>query len=548
MLRVFLVEDEIVMREGIKTNIPWEKEGFEFVGEASDGELAYPMIRKLQPDIIITDIKMPFMDGLELSRLVKKDFPDISIIILSGYDEFQYAKEAIRIGVTEYLVKPLSSAKLLETVKEIGSRIEQENEKKIYLEQFKKDMKEMELHEKEKLLNEILEGQTSVTGLLEKGERLNIDLAAGVYNIILFVMREDGDGGQNYSSALVEAWDMIVDQVEQSEHIYMFNRGVDGVEFLLMEENEQRLLQKQEEVLRWLKRIAGSYQQLQYFGGVGKMVRRLREAKASHESASKAFSYRYLLSYNRIVTAEQMKDMQIGAGERDADINLNELDVRKIDRRIVKNFLAKGLLEEVPHFIEDYFLSLGRGNVESALFRHYITSDIYFGSVAFAEELGYGADHAIRAFGDFKAISEVLSSVEKTKQYLKNTIKVAMNLRDQVSAKRYGGLIDDAKMYIEQNFGTEDISLNSVAAHVNITPSHFSSIFSQEEGRTFIEHLTALRMNKAKELLMCSSMRSSEIGYMVGYKDPHYFSYLFKKTQNCTPKEYRARGKSGSEE
>ena len=104
MIKVFLVEDEIVMREGIKKNIPWEKEGFEFVGDASDGELAYPLIQKTKPDILITDIKMPFMDGIELSRLVKKDMPDLKIIFLTGYDEFAYAKEAISIGVAEYLL------------------------------------------------------------------------------------------------------------------------------------------------------------------------------------------------------------------------------------------------------------------------------------------------------------------------------------------------------------------------------------------------------------------------------------------------------------
>lgn len=100
MLKVFLVEDEIIMRKGIKNNIDWEKEGFQFIGEASDGELAYPMIKKMQPDILITDIKMPFMDGLELSSIVKKEIPEIKIIILSGYNEFEYAKKAIGIGVT----------------------------------------------------------------------------------------------------------------------------------------------------------------------------------------------------------------------------------------------------------------------------------------------------------------------------------------------------------------------------------------------------------------------------------------------------------------
>ena len=101
MIKVFLVEDEVVIRDAIKNSIDWEQEGYEFVGEASDGELALPMILKEKPDILITDIRMPFMDGLELSRLVKKELPDTNIIILSGYDEFEYAKEAIKIGVEE---------------------------------------------------------------------------------------------------------------------------------------------------------------------------------------------------------------------------------------------------------------------------------------------------------------------------------------------------------------------------------------------------------------------------------------------------------------
>ena len=114
MIKVFLVEDEVVIRDAIKNSINWEQEGYEFVGEASDGELALPMILKEKPDILITDIRMPFMDGLELSRLVKKELPDTNIIILSGYDEFEYAKEAIKIGVEEYLLKPISSNVLLE--------------------------------------------------------------------------------------------------------------------------------------------------------------------------------------------------------------------------------------------------------------------------------------------------------------------------------------------------------------------------------------------------------------------------------------------------
>lgn len=547
MLKIFLVEDEIVMREGIKNNIQWEKEGFEFVGEASDGELAYPMICKLCPDIIITDIRMPFMDGLELSRLVKKELPGVSIIILSGYDEFEYAKEAIKIGVTEYLVKPVSSAKLLEAVKEIGARIEKENERMKFLEQFKKEMKELELHEKEKFLHEILSGQISMAEILEKGERLNIHLTAGVYNVILFMLRKSEDVEGSYSEELSRAESAVMELADTEENIYMFNRGVDGLEFLLLEEDEARLTEKRSSFVQKLLETVSQYKEVQYFGGIGSVVNRLRELSDSYDAASKAFSYRYLLSYNQIISLEEIQAIRIGQ-EEDADINLKELDMGKIDRKILQNFLTKGLLEEVTHFVEDYFCSLGSNNVESLLFRQYITSDMYFCTVAFVEELGYEADKMIEQCGDFKAISEVLTSVEKTKKYLIGMIREALLLRDTSSMKKYGSMINIAKRYIEDNYESEEISLNSVAAHVNISPSHFSTIFSQEEGQTFIEYLTAMRMNKAKELLMCSSLKSSEIGYAVGYRDPHYFSYLFKKTQSCTPREYRMRGKESIEE
>lgn len=152
MIRVFLVEDEILIRNGIKNSIEWDKEGYQFAGEASDGELALPMILKEKPDILITDIRMPFMTGLELSSLVKKELPDIKIIILSGYDDFDYAKDAINIGVARYLLKPVSSAKLLENLKEISEQILQEHKEKELKEEYLREMSENEELKKMKFL------------------------------------------------------------------------------------------------------------------------------------------------------------------------------------------------------------------------------------------------------------------------------------------------------------------------------------------------------------------------------------------------------------
>ena len=124
MVKVYLVEDEIIIRQSIKNSIDWEKEGYEFVGDASDGELALPVILKEKPDILITDIRMPFMDGLELSRMVKAELPDIKIVILSGYAEFEYAQQGIQLGVMDYLLKPAS----VSDVKELLNKLNEEKE------------------------------------------------------------------------------------------------------------------------------------------------------------------------------------------------------------------------------------------------------------------------------------------------------------------------------------------------------------------------------------------------------------------------------------
>ncbi|MQN02369.1 MAG: response regulator [Lachnospiraceae bacterium] len=126
MLKVFLVEDEAVIRNSIVKSVDWENEGFELAGSAGDGELAWPQIRETRPDIVVTDIRMPFMDGLELSKLVKKEFPHAKILILSGFNEFDYAKEAIQIGVSDYLLKPISADKLVESLHKVGDEIIEE--------------------------------------------------------------------------------------------------------------------------------------------------------------------------------------------------------------------------------------------------------------------------------------------------------------------------------------------------------------------------------------------------------------------------------------
>ena len=173
MIKLFLAEDEIVMRDGIKKQIDWKKEDIEFVGEASDGELAWPMILETKPDILLTDIKMPFMDGLELSELVKKELPETYIIILSGYDEFSYAQRAVSLGVTEYLLKPLPPGKLLECIRKVKQKIE---ESRSTAEQDWRDeiRREQSDYQKQMLLRALVLGDRPLPNLLEMAEELHM--------------------------------------------------------------------------------------------------------------------------------------------------------------------------------------------------------------------------------------------------------------------------------------------------------------------------------------------------------------------------------------
>ena len=186
MVKLFLVEDEIIMRDGIKKHIDWKGEDIDFCGEASDGELAFPMILKLKPDILVTDIKMPFMDGLELSKLVKKELPNIRIIILSGYDEFTYAQEAVSIGVEEYLLKPISPAKLLSSIKKVKEKIELSREEAGIADWTKEELLEKNTIEQQKLFRAMVSGSMTMTELLEAGKKLDIELTARFYQVTLF--------------------------------------------------------------------------------------------------------------------------------------------------------------------------------------------------------------------------------------------------------------------------------------------------------------------------------------------------------------------------
>ncbi len=539
-IKVFLVEDEMVIRRGIKNSIDWEKEGYIFCGEASDGELAYPMIIKEKPDILITDIRMPFMDGLELCKLVKKELPNIKILILSGYDEFDYAKEAIRLGVTEYLLKPISSGKLLEALNGVSESIRREKEDKDLVRKYMEEMRENTEHEKQKFFEQMIAGNLSMADALETGKKYEMNLSAGMYNLLLFRFTL-GEENRKSGELLGEAEYAIKKLTERLEYVFEFQRDVEGWAFLLMADNEEQMSERVKELSKDLEEIMKNYSTITYFGGIGQPVARLRELEESFREAERALAARFTMELNRIISVEDIRMAQ-NVDTLD-DIEITSFGEIEKTRTMLEKFLNNGAEDEIDEFVDVYINELPEENLKSVLMRQYIIMDAYIVMMSFCEKIE-GIEGEMQAQSEeLKNSMKTIQTLEEIKNYIRMLLKKIIGVRDTISGRRYSDIIEIAKDQIRKTYMSDEISLNTIAAEVGMSPSYFSSIFSKEMGKTFVEYLTEIRMDRAKELLMCSSMKTSEIGYEVGYKDPHYFSYIFKKTQNCTPKEFRARGK-----
>ena len=542
MLKIFLAEDEVVVRETIKRMIPWEELGFELVGEAADGEMALPLLLRQQPDLLITDIKMPFMDGLTLARLAKKEIPGLKVVILSGYDDFNYAKQAIGIGVEDYLLKPITKNALIERLSEIRSRYEHEKTQKEYYEKFQREMQAYEKNSSRDFFEALVGGSMDMMEVYKRAEKLGLDIVAEAYNVLIFTMNCDEDfSGQRdeYSSWEAESLELLENFFAGHSSAMLFRSNIFSYGVLLkgqretIEENTRACV---DEIRKILSRQDG---RREWLLAVGQSVDRLSQIQKSYHTASRAFSQRYLYDEN-ILYYDEMETMEHPGGQAETEDNayLQKVDVNALNPAILQKFLSNGLQEETENFVKDYFYAIGQEPMESLVFRNYVILNVRFSVISFIKGLGCDTNEMESADTE-EVLAESGKNMESAIAYAKKMISQAIEIRDQNSGNKNRSILKTAVDFIDSHYMDEEISLNTVANVANVSSNHFSALFSQNMGQTFIEYLTSLRMNKAKELLRCTGMRSSEIAGEIGYKDAHYFSYLFKKTQGMTPSDYR---------
>lgn len=541
MLKVFLVEDESVIRDGLRDNIPWEQYGYRFVGEAADGEMALPLIRKTRPDVLITDIKMPFMDGLSLSRIVSKELPEMKIIIISGYDDFEYARQAIEVGVDQFLLKPITRLTLKKTLLEIRDKIEKEMDKNDYQMQYQAEMHIYEQFSRRRFMEKLLTGGLPVKEIYEEAAKLSLEITAPCYNLLLFYLQEKNPdfSGERMDEFMRKQDEVILYFLRHPEYLlFRWNASSYGV---LIRGEETQIGELTEKGLANIRDYCSRQEHLEWYVAVGSPVKRLSLLPECYRQVNHYFAFRFIMPDLHVLSEVTLEDCLNAQEEQ----NINSVDPATMAQEVIRDFLENGNESEIYDFVESYLQSISKA-LKSRMFRAYVVLNIRFTTIAYVESLGVSKEDYMDKIGDYA--QEMNIEPEKVSAYFVNMLQAAFEIREKANRSQNKKMISRALSYIDENYMHDTLSLNTVAAEAEVSANYLSAVFSQSMNKTFVEYVTEKRMENAKRLLKGTTLSSGEIAGRVGYKDSHYFSFVFRKTQGMSPREYRAGAKGEAEE
>lgn len=458
----------------------------------------------------------------------------MKILIVSGYDDFEYAREAIRIGVEQYLLKPITKAALLEALTALRAKLDAAQEQADYYQKFLREAQEYEQFSRRRFFEKLVTGRLEVQEIYEQAARLGLDITADRYNVVLFALQQDNSDDQ-YSETAANLQEQLTQMLSCCPEYLLFRWNLTVFAVLVKGDAQTidaRTQRCADSISRRCTEAGGG---TLWYVASGAPVARLSALQGCFSAVIRVLSYRYLYPQEHLLTEALGRPLALQQDEA----SLNKLDAAAVDPARVLNFLKSALPEEVDNYVSEYLGSIGPEAMESLLFCQYVMLHVRFTSTAFIESLGLPKEEFLDSLSGEASITRVHGAKE-AHDYICLVLTRAIELRERASADRYRSLIEQTKQYIEENYTHEDLSLNSVAKAVNLSANYFSALFSQEMGMTFIEYVTEKRMEKARQLLRTTSMRSSEVAFALGYKDAHYFSFLFKKTQGCTPRDYRA--------
>jgi two-component system response regulator YesN len=543
MYKLMLVEDEEDVREGIIQEIDWSALGYEIVGTAENGKEAVELIERSVPDVVVTDIQMPFMDGMQLSEIIKARYPMTKVIILTGYDEFEYAQKAIKLHIDEYVLKPFSAQELIEVLKKVRDQIDHEISQKenvhILEEHYRKSLPVL----REVFLASLLTRKLLQTEIEEKAFNYNLELngngfVVSVIRIDTYLEVEETLHSTNSAQSLRYSKDQelklfaLLNIAEEIGHKHELGRVYlhDGQVIVLTvspSNDRELILKKTLPVLEEIRQSIDKYLKFTVTIGVGTVSQRITDVHYSYKDAIFALDYRLILGNNRVICIDDVEKRYV------EKLRFDELKEHALIR-CIKVGSASGMKETV----EDLFQGIADAAVSYKEYQIYLL-EIVTSLLRAAKDSSLDFDEV---FGqEFNPFSEInrFTNLQEAKEWMLTLCTSMMNRLASDRQYTYKTLVEQAKEFTLQHYADSDITIQKVCNHLHISAGYFSSIFKKETKMTFVNYLMHIRMEEAKSLLRTTDLKAFEIADKVGYTDPNYFSFSFRKQVGISPKEYR---------
>lgn len=516
-MKIFLVDDDPIIRAGISKIIKKSGESYTVVGEAPDGEIALEAIRGDESiDLILTDIRMPVMDGLELIREVRKFNPHVKIVVLSGYDDYKYVRTAFMDGAVDYLLKPIVKTDLLQLLRKIEEQIQLEAKKGLYENPDDARRIKMLLC---RLIQHKYETESEYKELLDA---LDLKADAQVLVMVFKAYSKNGEPWERgYSETLLEDSLMKLNNIFSLDDKYRFIGYVENKQIVILAEavekmNERELMNK---YYLYVKNTP-LQEQTVFTMGVSSVHRSAADAEKMYHEAVHAIKGSFYQGIECAISDSDLKPYKVLS------------DSFEKERELLCEAFRLCDYIKVKHGIEDIYEKLyGVSPDEIRKTAHFIIEYLVLHVQDFADALSV-------CEYDYEFFTSNVNTIMELK---KRSCTAAQNIIESIRqerAKRSKRRIEMAKAYIEQHY-MEPLTLNSVADYIELNASYFSNLFKKETELNFSEYLLEVRMNQAKKLLLNPTIKIYEIGNMIGYEDAISFGRAFKKKVGMSPKEYR---------
>lgn len=533
MYKLIIVDDEALVREAIRDQMDWTSHGFDCIADYEDGEEALEQIAEHAPDVVLTDICMPFMDGLQLTRELAARYPETKVLILTGFDDFEYAQQAVKLQAFDFILKPVTCAELTRVLIRLKDELDRERARRDDYERLRKQLSESLPVLRERFLERMVTTRLPEREIEERCKYFGLSwsgdwLAAVVLDPEPLIATEQVTV-RDEELLRFALYNIAQEWFAPRDGTAVFRDRDNQVLILLSGEEPDNLQIEAAAAAEELREAAYRYLPTRITAGIGRSFQGLASAHKVYDSALLALEYRFVLGMGTVI---RLADME----QRTQPALMSALQWEK--ELIGKLKTASAV--ETDEVVERLFAAFRAETFTADACRIYaqrfalsMLQAVYEMDGA-ADGLLGDADTPLFAPSTFNTLGEMEAWM---KGLCRLAVEKVRGAREDFGASQ----VAKAKAFVDARYADPELSLGSVCHHVAMSTSYFSTLFKTHTGRTFVEYLTQVRMERAKALLKLTGKKSSEIAYEIGYADPHYFSGAFKKHAGMTPTEYRQR-------